>query len=92
MNQERRRGCTRKGREEHLQLLYCIKNGLKVNWISIISEVMKKAKKSITYKFSYAMLISKFIEHFKINVISKVTDNTTTNSEIGPKQLAKMNG
>ena len=63
---------------------------MKVNWISIISEVMKKVKKSITYKFPYVVLISRFIEHFKINVVSEVTDNTATNSEIGPKHLAKM--
>ena len=51
---------------------------------------MKKAVRSITYKFPYVVLISKFIEHFKINVVSEVTDSTATDSEIGPKHLAKL--
>ena len=61
-----------------------------INWISIICEVMKKAKKSITYKFPYVVLIYKIIEHFKIDVVGEVYDDTATDYEISRKHLAKM--
>ena len=32
--------------DDDLQLLHCIKSGMKVNWVSIIGKVMKKAKSS----------------------------------------------
>ena len=51
---------------------------------------MKKARKSVTYKFPYAVLISKFMEYFKVDFASEVTDNTTTDCEIGAKHLGKM--
>ena len=76
--------------DDDLQLLHCIKSGLKVNWISIIAEVMKKAKRSVTYKFPYAVLISKFMEHFEVNLMSEITDSTATDSEIEAKHLVKM--
>ena len=76
--------------DDDLQLLHCIKSGMKVNWVSIIGEVMKKAKRSVTYKFPYAVLISKFMEHFEVNLLSEVTDSTVTDCEIGAKHLVKM--
>ena len=76
--------------DDDLQILHCIKSGLKINWISIIAEVMKKAKRSTTYKLPYALLISRFMDHFGITVEGEVTDYTTTDSEIGAKHLGKM--
>ena len=44
----------------------------------------------MTYKFPYAVLISKFLEYFNINVASEVADNTATDCEIGATHLGKM--
>ena len=49
-----------------------------------------KAKKSTTYKLPFALLISRFIDHFGITVDGEVTGYTTTDSEIGAKHLSKM--
>ena len=56
----------------------------------MIMEVMIKARKSITYKFPCALLVSRFIDHFKVDVTNEVKDNTLIDSEIASKNLAKI--
>ena len=51
---------------------------------------MIKAKKSVSYKFPYAVQISRFIDHFKVDVTNEVKDHTINDNEIASEHLAKM--
>jgi len=54
--------------EGDLVVMYCIKNGVIVDWTYTIHDHMMKAKRLTDFKLPYMMLISKFIEHFGVDV------------------------
>ena len=76
--------------EEDLILLYCIMNLIKVNWVYIINEHMLKSKRSTDYRFPYAILVSKLIDHFGINTSNEQNETIKAVSEIDNSTLTKM--
>jgi len=54
--------------EGDLVVMYCIQNGVMVDWTYTICDHMIKAKRFIDFKLPYVVFISKFIEHFGVDV------------------------
>ena len=54
--------------EEDLLLIYCIMNKVKINWVHAIKEHMKKAMRLCDFHYPYAILISKFLHYFEVDI------------------------
>jgi len=54
--------------EEDLLLIYCIMNKVKINWIHTIKEHMQKVMSLCDIHYPYAILISKFLHYFEVNI------------------------
>ena len=52
--------------EGDLVVMYCIQNGMMMDWTYTIRYYMMKAKRLTDFKLPYVVLISKFIEHFGV--------------------------
>jgi len=76
--------------EEDLILLYCIMNLIKINWVYIINEHMLKSKRLTDYRFPYAILVSKLIDHFGIDTSNERNETIKAVSEIDNSILTKM--
>ena len=76
--------------EEDLILLYCIMNQIKVNWVFIVNEHMLKSKRLADYRFPYAILVSKLIDYFGVDVTNERNDPIKAVSEIDTSTLTKM--
>ena len=70
--------------------MYCIMNQIKVNRVFIINEHMLKSKRLTDYRFPYAILVSKLIDHFGIDTSNERNDTIKTVSEIDNSTLTKM--
>ena len=57
-------------------VMYCIQNGVMVDWTYTICDHMMKAKRLIDFKLPYVVLISKFIEHFGVDVEGELEEST----------------
>jgi len=83
--------------EEDLILMNCLMNQIKVNWPSVIGMQLEKAKRLMDYRIPYVVLISKFIQHFKVPDEGELVEpvkqafemNTTNFNKMG---LTKING
>jgi len=83
--------------KKDLILINCIMNQIKMNWPSVIGMQLEKAKRLMDYKIPYVVLISKFIQYFKVpdegELIKPVKQafemNTTNFNKMG---LIKVNG
>jgi len=83
--------------KEDLILMNCIMNQIKVNWPFVIGMQLEKAKRLMDYRIPYVVLISKFIQYFKVpdegELIEPVKQafemNTTNFNKMG---LIKVNG
>jgi len=77
--------------------MYCIMNQIKVNWSSVIRMKLEKAKRLMDYLVPYVVLISKFIQYFKVPDKGELVEpvkqafemNTTNFNKMG---LIKVNG
>ena len=58
-----------------LVVMYCIQNGVVVDWTYTIRGHMLKAKTLTNFKLPYVVLISKFIEHFGVDVEGKIEES-----------------
>jgi len=76
--------------EEDLILLYCIMNLIKVNWVYVIMEHMLKSKRLTDYRFPYAILVLKLIDHFGIDTTNERNETIKVVSEIDNSTLLKM--
>jgi len=54
--------------EGDLVVMYCIQNGMVVDWTYTIRDHMLKFKRLTNFKLPYVVLISKFIEHFGVDL------------------------
>ncbi|KOM58086.1 hypothetical protein LR48_Vigan11g112000 [Vigna angularis] len=59
--------------EQDLLLLYGILNHIHIDWPSLISDTMLKAKKYNSYNFQYALLITRILEHKGVSVEGELT-------------------
>ena len=54
--------------EEDLVYIYWIISKVKINWIHIIKEHMQKSMRLSDYHYPYAILISKFLNYFEVDL------------------------
>ena len=54
--------------EEDMVLMYCIMHKVKLNWIHIFKDHMQKSTKLSDYHYPYAILISKFLNYFEVDL------------------------
>ena len=60
--------------KEDLLYIYCILIKVKINWIHIIKEHMKKSMRLSDYHYPYAILISKFLNYFEVNLEDETSE------------------
>jgi len=65
-------------------------NLIKVNWVYIINEHMLKSKRLTDYRFPYAILVSKLIDYFGIDISNERNETIKAVSEIDNSTLTKM--
>jgi len=76
--------------EEDLLLIYCIMNKAKINWIHTIKEHMQKSMRLCDFHYPYAILISKFLHHFEVDIEGELAEIIKPSSEINSGSLSKM--
>ena len=76
--------------EEDLLLIYCIMNKVKIKWIHTIKEHMQKAMRFCDFHYPYAILISKFLHYFEVNIEGELPEVIKPSSEINSGSLSKM--
>ena len=54
--------------EEDLLMICCIMNKVKINWIHTIKEHMQKVMRLCDFHYPYAILISKFLHYFEVDI------------------------
>jgi len=65
-------------------------NRFKINWINIIKEHLSKTRKLIDYRIQYVVLISKFIEHFEVDLDGELVEVVKAKNEITTTTLHKI--
>jgi len=76
--------------EEDLVYIYCIMNKVKINWIHIIKEHMQKSMRLSDYHYPYAILISKFLHYFEVNLEGETSEFVKSTFEVNNGSLSKM--
>ena len=76
--------------EEDLMLLYCLINKVKVDWVFTMKDHMFKAQKLNDYKLPYAILISRMLEFFEVDLVDELVENLKTTSEINQSMLNRI--
>ena len=76
--------------EEDLLLIYCIMNKVKLNWIHIIKDHMQKAIRLSEFHYPYAILISKFLHYFEVDIEEELDEILKPSSWINSGSLSKM--
>jgi len=73
--------------EEDLVLIYFI---MHKNWIHIFKDHMQKSKRLSDYHHPYAILISKFLNYFEVDLEDELSEIVNPSSEINNGSLSKM--
>jgi len=76
--------------EEDLVYIYCIMSKVKINWIHIIKEQMQKSMRLSDYHYPYAILISKFLNYFEVNLDDEISELVKLTHEVNNGSLSKM--
>jgi len=76
--------------EEDFALIYRIMKKSKANWIHIFKELMKKSMRLIDYHYPYAILISKFMHYFEIDLEEELSEMVKPSHEVKNGSLSKM--
>ena len=71
-------------------MIYCIMNKVKINWIHTIKEHMQKATRLSDFHYPYAILISKLLHYFEVDVEGELAEIIKPSSEINNGSLSKM--
>ena len=74
--------------EEDLVYIFCITKKVKINWIHLIKEHMQKAMRLGDYHYPYAVLISKFLHYFEVNL--ETFELVKSTQELNNGSLSKM--
>ena len=70
--------------------IYCIMKNIIINWIHIIKEHMQKAMRLSDYHYPYAVLISKFLLYFEVNLEDETFELVKSTQEMNNGSLNKM--
>ena len=65
-------------------------NKVKINWIHTIKEHMQKAMRWFDFHYSYAILISKLLHYFEVDIEGELAEVIKPSSEINSGSLSKM--
>ena len=76
--------------EEDLVYIFCIMKKIKINWIHIIKEHMQKAMRLSDYHYPYAVLVSKFLLYFEVNLEDETSELVKSTQELNNGSLSKM--
>jgi len=76
--------------KDGLVFIYCIMNKVKINWIHIIKEHMLKSMRLSDYHYTYAILISKFLHYFEVDLEEEQSEVVKTSHEVNNGSLNKM--
>jgi len=76
--------------EEDFLLIYCIMNKVNLNWIHIFKDHMQKATRLSDFHYPYAILISKILHYFEVDIEDELDDIVKPSSEINSGSLSKM--
>jgi len=76
--------------KEDLLLIYCIMNKVKINWIHTIKDHMQKFIRLRDFHYPYAILISKFLHYFEVDIEEELDEIIKPSSEINSGSLSKM--
>jgi len=76
--------------EEDLMLLYCLVNKVKVDWVFRMKDHMCKTQKFNDYKLLYAILISRMLEFFEVDLVDELAENLKATSEINQSMLNRI--
>jgi len=76
--------------EEDLILMYCLVNMIRVIWVNVMKEHMMKSKRVVDYRFPYAIMVSKFLDYFEVDVKDELNETMKAESEIDCSTLLKM--
>jgi len=63
---------------------------IKINWIHIIKEHMQKSMRLSDYHYPYAVLISKFMLYFGVNLEDETSELVKSRQEVNNGSLSKM--
>ena len=63
---------------------------IKVNWIHIFKERMQKSMRLSDYHYPYAVLISKFLHYFEIDLEEELSEVVKLSHEVNNGSLSKM--
>jgi len=61
-----------------------------MNWVLLIEDIMLKSSRLVDYEFAYAVLASRFIDYFNIDVSNEIVDFTKAFNEISERHLKKL--
>ena len=67
-----------------------MKSGIKMNWVLLIEDIMLKSHRLVDYEFPYAVVASKFIDYFNVDVSNEIVDFTEASSENTKRHLKKL--
>ena len=73
-----------------LQIVHGLKSGIQMNWVLMIEDIMLKSRRLVDYEFPYAVLASRFIDYFNIDVSNEIIDFTKALNEIIKRHLKKL--
>jgi len=76
--------------EKDLILMYCILNQMEVNWAYMLGEHMMKSKRLVDYRISYVVLVSKFIEYFRVPLDGEPSEPVKQHHEVITATLHKI--
>ena len=76
--------------DDDLQIVYGLKFGIQMNWVQRIEDIMLKCRRLVDYEFPYAMITSRFIDYFQVDVSNEIVDNTKASCEITERHLKKL--
>ena len=76
--------------EEDLVYIYCIMKKIIINWIHIIKDHVQKAMRLSDYHYPYAVLISKFLLYFEVNLEDESSELVKSTQEMNNGSLSKM--
>jgi len=65
-------------------------NKVKLNWIHIIKDHIEKSIRLSEFHYPYAILISKFLHYFEVDIKEELAEISKPSSEINRGSLSKM--
>ena len=71
-------------------LLYCLVNKVNVDWVFTMKDHMFNTQKLNDYKLPYAILISRILEFFEVDLVDELAENLKATSEINQSMLNRI--